>query len=459
MITRYILSVLLVANVAFAQMPGDLDPNFQASEFFNQLSGYDAVYSLKEDNQGYIYVGGDFEIFSNGNTFKNIIKLKPNGTIDESFKPSPLNASIRDIAIQDDGKVILTIYGFVEGYTFGSTNVNAVIRLNTDGTLDDTFNYSNDTKKFGWKLLLLENGDVLAAGAYGFFVRLSNRGELVKDYNPDNSVYGDNFMKDLYLLDNNDILIGGDFEKYNNDNHKYIAKIKLDGTLDKSFKLSNELLAQYSFGKILLLPNGDILAAVVSRQHVSSIIKLNNVGEMYNQEQFQTPAPLDNYVYNIAHISDGNFVATSVANPGLPKQRLFFLRANGSINPDYNVAQGFNATSFALYVQNDGKILTGGNFTSYNNQSAPRIARLLGKTMSVNNIDDLNNSIQVYPNPANDIIYINNANELSHYQVLNMTGQIILKGYLKNNKIDISKLNQGQYILTIENENISFLVK
>lgn len=67
-------------------------------------------------------------------------RLNPDGTLDQSFGQSGVvtlpigsNALGFGIALQPDGKLILT------GLAFTTTEMNATVRLNSDGTLDPTF--------------------------------------------------------------------------------------------------------------------------------------------------------------------------------------------------------------------------------------------------------------------------------------------------------------------------------
>jgi hypothetical protein len=61
--------------------------------------------------------------------------------------------------------------------------------------------------------------------------------------------------------------------------------------------------------------------------------------------------------------------------------------------------------------------------------------------------------LQVYPNPANDKLYINELTNDSKFSIYNNFGQLQFEGtYLGNNGIDISKLSKGFYIFSIVNK-------
>ncbi len=59
--------------------------------------------------------------------------------------------------------------------------------------------------------------------------------------------------------------------------------------------------------------------------------------------------------------------------------------------------------------------------------------------------------ISIYPNPASDILYINNAAEKAQFQIFCMDGTKASEGQLTNNTIAIKHLASGIYIISITN--------
>jgi hypothetical protein len=56
------------------------------------------------------------------------------------------------------------------------------------------------------------------------------------------------------------------------------------------------------------------------------------------------------------------------------------------------------------------------------------------------------NSFRIYPNPANNIIYVTSGNELNYYRITDITGKTVLHSDRYNNGIDITSLREGIYI-------------
>lgn len=79
-------------------------------------------------------------------------------------------------------------------------------------------------------------------------------------------------------------------------------------------------------------------------------------------------------------------------------------------------------------------------------------------SFKVNDIDtstpflsETNHDINLYPNPAQDILTIESQSRtLSTFQIFNMMGKVVSYGHFKGNKIDISALTMGAYILLID---------
>lgn len=73
---------------------------------------------------------------------------------------------------------------------------------------------------------------------------------------------------------------------------------------------------------------------------------------------------------------------------------------------------------------------------------------------SENNVLKFHDKPYIYPNPAKDIIRINNFNfENFNYSIYNFESKLIHQGKAKNNMISVSNLPTGLYILKIETNN------
>ena len=80
-------------------------------------------------------------------------------------------------------------------------------------------------------------------------------------------------------------------------------------------------------------------------------------------------------VETIARLADGKILIGGTLNSGITGN-IARLNTNGSVDSSFLKGIGFNGVVYHLLVQMDGKILCGGNFTSYDGAVCNRIARL-----------------------------------------------------------------------------------
>jgi uncharacterized delta-60 repeat protein len=227
---------------------------------------------------GRIVVAG---YYWNGNTGKfdmAVIRLNPDGSPDKSFAgDGQLLTQVRDynvatdLLIQPDGKIVV---GGFTAFTNGSIDM-ALVRYNSDGTLDNTF--SGDgmlTKDFGTDddrvatLLLQPNGKLIVVGK-------GQTGKIVlalfnPDGSPDLSFDGDGMIitgtgafshaaTDGLLQPDGKIVVAGI-----KDNHFWIERFNNNGTVDNSFAEDGNLEINFNLGNeqatsILLQPDGKMI--------------------------------------------------------------------------------------------------------------------------------------------------------------------------------------------------------
>lgn len=193
---------------------GKLDTAFQAA-LGTGPNG--AVLSIAVEADGSILVGGAFTGFS-GHTVKRMIRLAPGGT------PQPLNLDdslsatrIEAILPQSDGKIMIAGLFF---YNISGSLRYGVARLNADGSRDGSF-------------------DPTDGAHFDTFGLVATVGDIVRD------------SQGRYV-------IGGNFNRYNNQPAPRIARVLADGAFDPSFvppaygaATINSLLIQAS-GKIVV---------------------------------------------------------------------------------------------------------------------------------------------------------------------------------------------------------------
>jgi uncharacterized delta-60 repeat protein len=152
--------VLAPANVAFAQA-GQLDPTFANngifSSSFNQSVAFATVVALQSG--GKILVGGEI-----GN-LGAVVRLNTNGTVDTTFGSAGVfSIRFRDVdnftvglGIQSSGKIVVSGTGLPQG--------GQIVRLNSNGTMDTTFgNGGSVTLSQTPSVMLLQSDDKILIG-------------------------------------------------------------------------------------------------------------------------------------------------------------------------------------------------------------------------------------------------------------------------------------------------------
>jgi len=66
--------------------------------------------------------------------------------------------------------------------------------------------------------------------------------------------------------------------------------------------------------------------------------------------------------------------------------------------------------------------------------------------------------LNIYPNPTNNFIHLDENWINSSYSIFSMTGKLLFEGKLTSNKINVSELPKGIYLLKIENNKKTFIV-
>jgi hypothetical protein len=81
---------------------------------------------------------------------------------------------------------------------------------------------------------------------------------------------------------------------------------------------------------------------------------------------------------------------------------------------------------------------------------------------SVLGSDDVLSSafVNVYPNPANDVLNISGVLDSFEYQIVDLSGKVIISGSSNNNsRIDVSQLSSGVYFAKINGEDANRVIK
>jgi uncharacterized delta-60 repeat protein len=308
----------------------------------------------------------------------------------DGFDPNA-NGIIRAVVVQPDGKILIG-GDFTSLAPNGGATVtrNFLARLNSDGTLDTNFNPNASGEVAA--IAVQADGKILAGGSFTsiggqtrtFLARLDATNGTADSFNP--SPNSD--VTAIAVQADGKILVGGDFNEGNGTptiggaTRNNVARLdpttgladsfdpNADSTVDDILVQANgEILLGGSFNS--LTPNG---GAAITRHHIARVFSTGLA------DSFAPDA--NGIVYSLAIQADGkivvggNFSGTGSIG-GQTRNHIARLDAVTGLADSFN--PNANQQVLAVAVQQDGKILAGGNFAGTNSiggQPRGRIARL-----------------------------------------------------------------------------------
>jgi uncharacterized delta-60 repeat protein len=210
---------------------------------FNQNgAGFDNTVSrIALAPDGKIVVGGVFNTF-NGINRRRVARLNADGSLDTNFNyvPTENNTNVWDVKVQSDGKVIVSDSLSPAGTV---TNRRDVKRLNTDGSLDASFNSPGGANNTVETIAVQPDGKIVIGGMFtavnganrGYLARLNGDGSLDNGFVA-NANY---FVHSVALQADGRIVVGGEFTVLNNTPRRRYARVNSDGSLDTLFNVGS----------------------------------------------------------------------------------------------------------------------------------------------------------------------------------------------------------------------------
>ncbi|MGV9004471.1 T9SS type A sorting domain-containing protein [Flavobacterium sp.] len=445
-------------RIARINTNGTLDLSFNPA---TEANGNIRTTSVQTD--GKIIIGGDFESY-NGTPRKYIARINTNGTLDPSFNPGsgPFNGSIYNTSIQNDGKII--IGGSFTSYD--GISANSIARLNADGTRDVTFNSGTGANSYVSTISIQSDGKIIIGGTFTTYngtarngiARLNIDGSLDGTFNPGTGT--DNVLS-IKTLSNGQLIIGGNIIGYNgNSSVKSIVRLNANGTLDSTFNAGSALNSAVqtifiqSDGKIIIGGNFTTYNTTARKY----IARLNADGTLDNTFMASAAVAFDNIVYTTSLQSDGKIIIGGdfTSYNGIARNKIARLNTDGTLDVSFNPGSGANNNVRSSSIQTNGQIIIGGMFTSYNGTTKNRITRINSGAMLADLVFDKNNFV-IYPNPSKGVFNIstNDITGTKWIVVYSVLGQKILSKVLNVNEstIDISSQPKGVYLYKVSGDN------
>ena len=253
---NYVVAVRFKTN-------GDLDSSFG----FNgkvKISSKVLVQAMSIQSDGKILIAGDSDI-SNKTSFA-LLRLKTNGNLDTSFGKNGKvytdfhgdDDEAKSIAVQKDKKILVGGLTIRNGlYCF------AIARYNTNGALDISFGGDGrvttavgSSHSHGYGIAIQSNGKILQAGDYdnssGYnqfaVVRYNTDGTLDNSFAGNGkaavSFTGGSTANNVGIQSNGKIILTGTLTDYKNYNFA-LARFHADGSIDNSFGTNGKVITGF----------------------------------------------------------------------------------------------------------------------------------------------------------------------------------------------------------------------
>ncbi|UOQ54076.1 T9SS type A sorting domain-containing protein [Hymenobacter cellulosivorans] len=393
-LTFYSLAVLLVCwlSSCVSVQAQSLDPIFKPTVLKAPLAvgGLQAVNTLAVQADGKILVGGGFD-FINGDLTGKLLRLNLDGTPDPTFNMDGLGANgyVSTVLVQPNGKILVG-GGFT---TFNGQARSMVVRLNTDGSLDNTFTFGSaaSVRQIG-SLALQPDGKILVGGGLslqntpqtGGLVRLNPDGSLDSSFSVGGTLVQGEMIWAILVQPDGKIVVGGTFTDFNRQGIASLVRLTSTGAIDPTFYTANInttvgpvfTLAQQPDGKLLV--GGSFLQ--LGGQPAKYIARLLPDGTYDNSFQ---PGTGPNSVVRALYLeSSGGILITGSFTQvnGVSRGRVARLSATGSLDASFATGAGVNATTSALALLPTGQILLAGGFTQHDGANYSGLVRLNATT-------------------------------------------------------------------------------
>ena len=332
-----------------------------------------------------------------------VVTIADAGARDTGFTADFINSSVQTILPMPDGRILAGGY-FTQAQTGGvSSTLSGVLRLKEGGVLDTSFEATLGANVRPVRRMALQpDGQVLVAGDFTTFAgvdrggvaRLNSDGSLDTSFDPGAGANG--AVRALLLLPDGRILLGGLFTTFDGVAREYLVRLMPDGSVDTTFVGPNfgdasgwrvESLAMQGDGKILVggsfyFSGGPPFKGSLCRLQANGALDTSFSGLVEGAHVSGATSTISG-VRTIVVRADGKILVGGdfTGFNGSTRRRVVQLTSTGALDPTFDVGEGLGAASGesvnALVLQPDGSVIAGGTFTSADGDATIlRLARL-----------------------------------------------------------------------------------
>ncbi|HZJ37717.1 MAG TPA: hypothetical protein VFD18_00985 [Chthoniobacterales bacterium] len=354
-----------------------LDPITGMADSFDPNAN-NIVHRLALQADGKVLAGGYFTTIG-GQTRNRMARLDATTGLADSFDPSPDN-ELDALAVQPDGKIL------AGGYftTIGGATRNYIARFDPITGSLDSFNPDRNAAVFS--IAVQADGKILAGGwldsedAYAHLDRLERDGRFDQTLDIGISGFAGHVVFVTTVQRDGKILIGGGFDHILGVTRHNIARLNTDGTLDMAFdpNSNNVVRAVAIQADDKIVVGGDFSGpnsiGGQTRNFIARLDPVTGLADSFDPFPINPTSPASTYAIAVQRdgkiLVSGNFVTIG------GQTRNLFAR----LDPETGLADSFdpvpNSAVASIALQSDGKICVGGSFDQIGQQIRHHIARL-----------------------------------------------------------------------------------
>lgn len=209
------------ANIARLNSDGSLDADFDPGD-----GGWVRAVAVQSDDR--VVIGGDFSTVE-GEARRYIARLNADGSVDHTFNPgSGADESVYAVAVQSDGRIV--IGGDI--YEVDGAPYNRVARLNANGSPDTTFDPGSGPNRLPEALAMQSDGRIVLGGNFSTvdgvtrnrIARLNSDGSLNGSFDPGLGANGS--VNALAVQADGKVVMGGAFISVDGVTRNRIARLR-----------------------------------------------------------------------------------------------------------------------------------------------------------------------------------------------------------------------------------------
>lgn len=495
----YIIILLFLAGFSSPAQNAALDPTFGNGGIAVHPHSHTAEIDCFafDDNGNIISAGYALQGGAGSTDYQlTLTKTNKNGILDNTFGTNGNVTTVighsespQDIIIQDDGKIIVVGEANL-GPTPNSpgTYIGFAVRYNSNGTLDTSFAtngiYKLTSSRQFVSVMALPNGSIILGGNtsvnneyQGILVKLNNNGaeDIQFGNNGVLSLTSVNYkfsMGETILLNDGKIFcVGVEYSDILNHSKSAYCKIDSFGNFDTTFGTNGKVtLDLFNYNPItniteLLhtareLPNGQIV--IGGTELNPFLLKINSNGSLDSTFGTNGMKTLS-FSFRprvMATQNDGKIIIGSGTKSALGALAYRMVRFNndGDLDTTFNNGKGLvdidvssgNDWLNHIKLQGNDTLIIGGSSILNSNHNFTLARLLLDTPLSV--VEPLEKFIKVYPNPFDDLLYIEDFKELvKSVKIFDNTGRVV-KTVSETNIINEIHTNfaSGVYYVNIE---------